>query len=499
MNDDVFSVSGLPAAMPFERGTVLVGKYRVERLLGQGGMGWVVEATHLQLDQRVALKFMNGSQAEARPEAVARFLKEARAAARIRSEHVARVSDVGTLDNGSPYLVMEFLEGQNLESRLDGVAELPIPEAIDLAIQACEGLAEAHAAGIVHRDLKPANLFLSRRSDGSAVVKLLDFGISKLTPRGSVPDAGITSTQTLMGSPLYMSPEQLRSSKGVDRRSDIWSMGIILYEMLTGCSPFAGETLPEVCSLVMSEPPSAMHALAPKVPAALEAVVLRCLEKDASRRFPDVGALALALAPFGEPEATLAADRVMRVVSAGDGAPISGAASRPRISIADRTPDSSATLNAAFGATDPPGPRRSPWTAVAVSVGAVLLGSGLTAGFMTWRAQGPAGGAGSVANGAALVQPASSATPVAAPATAAPGASSATAVETAPAPSAPASSAPVASPPAASEPANDVAPTAKPARKAKPAAAPSPKPGATSQAADPLRGVRPTSVFGGRD
>jgi serine/threonine-protein kinase len=301
--------------MPFPPGTVLAGKYRVDRLLGEGGMGWVVVATHLQLEQRVALKFMRTSHAMSSPEAVARFLREARAAARIQSEHVARVSDVGTLESGAPYLVMEYLEGRDLDSLLQARRSLPIAEAIDYAMQACEGLGEVHAAGIVHRDLKPANLFLARRSDGSVRVKLLDFGISKIaaTP-GRTSEGGMTSTQALMGSPLYMAPEQMRSSKGVDARADIWSMGVILYEMLGGQSPFNGDTLPMVCARIMAETPDSLRQVRRDVPAALEAVVMRCLEKDAHRRFQDVAALAQALAPFGPPDARVAADRIGRVV-----------------------------------------------------------------------------------------------------------------------------------------------------------------------------------------
>src|ERR1019366_1676063 len=282
-----------------------------------GGMGWVVVATHLQLEQRVALKFMRASHTSASPEAVGRFLREARAAARIQSEHVARVSDVGTLENGAPYLVMEYLEGRDLDSVLQATPSLPLPVAIEYAMQACEGLGEVHAAGIVHRDLKPANLFLAQRSDGSVRVKLLDFGISKVAATGGGSDGAMTSTQALMGSPLYMAPEQMRSSKNVDARADIWSMGIILYEMLGGRSPFGGDTLPEVCARIMAEAPMPLREARPDVPPGLEALVMRCLEKDPQRRFQDVAALAQALAPFGQLEARTAADRIGRVMRKG--------------------------------------------------------------------------------------------------------------------------------------------------------------------------------------
>jgi serine/threonine-protein kinase len=306
----------LSQRMPFPPGTVLAGKYRVERLLGEGGMGWVVEATHVQLEQRVAIKFMHAAQTSDNSEAIARFLREARAAARIQSEHVARVSDFGTLENGAPYLVMEYLEGRDLDSLLRVRGALPNQEVIDYAMQACEGLAEAHAAGIVHRDLKPANLFLARRIDGSVRVKLLDFGISKLSAPGGTAQAAMTNTQALMGSPLYMAPEQLRSSKNVDSRADIWSLGVILYEMLGGRPPFDGETLPVVCARIMTETPEPLRAMKPQVPPALEAVVMRCLEREAKDRFQDVAALARALAPFGMAEARVAAERIGRFVRA---------------------------------------------------------------------------------------------------------------------------------------------------------------------------------------
>jgi eukaryotic-like serine/threonine-protein kinase len=306
-------MSGGPTSqrsLPFPPGTVLAGKYRVEKLLGEGGMGWVVEAMHIHLEQRVALKFMHARNMVENPDAVARFLREARAAARIQSEHIARVFDVGTLDSGEPYLVMEYLEGQDLEGLLRAKGTLPVEQVVEYALQACEGLAEAHAKGIVHRDLKPANLFLARRTDGSVRVKLLDFGISKLAPQGGGSDVGMTSTQALMGSPLYMSPEQLRSSKNVDRRADLWSMGVILYEMLGGEAPFQADTLPEVCARIMAEPPPPL-AMGSK---GIGAVVMRCLEKDPSNRFADAGALAAALAPMGSADSRAIAERISRVV-----------------------------------------------------------------------------------------------------------------------------------------------------------------------------------------
>ena len=358
--------------MPFPPGTVLAGKYRVDRLLGEGGMGWVVVATHLQLEQRVALKFMRTTHAMPSSEAIRRFIREARAAARIQSEHVARVSDVGTLDNGAPYLVMEYLEGRDLDSLLRATPQLPVSLAIEYAMQACEGLSEVHAAGIVHRDLKPANLFLARRTDGTVRVKLLDFGISKVAVApGGIPDGAMTSTQSLMGSPLYMAPEQMRSSKSVDARADIWSMGVIVYEMLAGRSPFFGDTLPEVCARIIADPPAPLHAARPDVTFALEAVIMHCLEKEPGQRFQDVSELARALAAFGQAEARTTADRVERVVR---GSPSTSSDRSAESAESTRPPrrHEVAHTAAAFGIAEAePASRRS--VALSLAVGAIVL------------------------------------------------------------------------------------------------------------------------------
>jgi serine/threonine-protein kinase len=236
---------------PVQEGEVLAGKYRVERVLGVGGMGVVVAALHIGLDERVAIKFLL-PEALGNPEAVARFAREARAAVKIKSLHVARVSDVGVLETGAPYMVMEFLQGQDLSQRVRDHGPLSIQEAVDFILQACEAIAEAHALGMVHRDLKPANLFLTRMADGSPCVKVLDFGISKVTsPSSSGQDFGMTKTQAVMGSPLYMSPEQMASSRDVDGRTDIWALGTILYELLTGRVPFLGDTMPQLCAMIL--------------------------------------------------------------------------------------------------------------------------------------------------------------------------------------------------------------------------------------------------------
>jgi serine/threonine-protein kinase len=297
-------------------GQVVADKYEVERVLGQGGMGTVVSAIHVHLRERVAIKFLSPEASEQR-EAISRFMREARAAARIRSEHVAKVSDVGTLADGTPYIVMEYLEGFDLADTLAQRGPLPADEAIELVLQACEALAEAHSLGIVHRDLKPANLFLTHRADGTPCVKVLDFGISKVThPGTSQAEAALTHTTTIMGSPLYMSPEQLRATRGVDSRTDIWALGVILYELLSGEAPFLGPTLPDISVKIAVEPPPPLRSKRPDVSALLEAVVLKCLEKDRDNRFLTLGEFAMALQELAPARARVSIDRVCGVISA---------------------------------------------------------------------------------------------------------------------------------------------------------------------------------------
>ena len=295
---------------PVKEGDVLAGKYRIERVLGVGGMGVVVAATHLQLDQKVALKFLLPD-AMANPDVVARFAREARAAAKIQSEHVARVIDVGTLETGSPYMVMEYLQGRDLADVLQERKVLSAEEAVGFVLQACEAIAEAHAANIVHRDLKPANLFLAERADKRSIVKVLDFGISKST--GKAEEAALTKTSSIMGSPLYMSPEQMVSSKSVDARCDLWALGIILYELVTGSPPFVAETVTEIIAQILQlapKPPHEVNAVNPE----LSKIILRCLEKDPAKRYQNVGELADALSPFAPKAQRNTAERISRVL-----------------------------------------------------------------------------------------------------------------------------------------------------------------------------------------
>jgi eukaryotic-like serine/threonine-protein kinase len=287
--------SSADSGSPVAPGEVLAGKYRVDSVLGAGGMGLVVAATHLTLHQRVALKFLRADAARM-PETKERFLREAQAAVRLKSEHVAKVLDVGTLEDGSPYMVMEYLEGATLGDVVRRHGPLPVAEAVSHVVQACEAVAEAHAAGIVHRDIKPDNLFLTKSVHGRHLVKVLDFGIAKTI--GVDVHLSLTRTSTIVGSPLYMPPEQLRSAKHVDVRADIWALGAVLFELVAGRPPFVAESFSELCLKVATDPTPTPSSVNPDVPPALDAVVLRCLEKDPAKRFQNVGELADALQAF---------------------------------------------------------------------------------------------------------------------------------------------------------------------------------------------------------
>jgi serine/threonine-protein kinase len=334
-------------------GDLLAGKYRIERVIGVGGMGIVVAARHEQLDQPVAIKFIRDDVLD-NDEAVERFLREARSAARLKSEHVARVLDVGRLESGAPYMVMELLEGNDLGQTLTRDGPMAPEVAVALLLQVCEAVAEAHASGIVHRDLKPENLFLTRTVGGTPKMKVLDFGVSKAVSLVNDPRAKLTRTRAVLGSPLYMPPEQLRSSRDVDVRGDVWALGVVLFELLTSRSPFEAETMPELCLKVVSEPPLSLAALRPGLPPGLVGVVDRCLEKDRNLRYANAAELALALEPFAPLRSNMASAHALAAslrVSAGVAGmvsvPLSGAPSGagPAVASAERM----ASIPAAWG------------------------------------------------------------------------------------------------------------------------------------------------------
>jgi serine/threonine protein kinase len=276
-------------------GSELAKKYRVGRLLGEGGMATVFEGEHMRLGQKVAIKVLHEDLAS-NVELIARFEREGRALSKLKSRHVVRVFDVDEAPNGVPFLVMERLEGTDLAEELGARGALPIAEAVGYVMQACSAMEEAHAVGIVHRDLKPSNLFLTTEG-GTRIVKVLDFGIAM----DALPEHGarLTETSAVMGTPVYMAPEQFRRTRDVDGRADIWALGATLYEMLTGSPPFSG-TANTIGVAVVTDDFPPIEDSRPDAPAALRAVIARTLEKDPAKRFATMRELADALAPFGD-------------------------------------------------------------------------------------------------------------------------------------------------------------------------------------------------------
>ncbi len=273
-------------------GDTLLGKYRLDGVVGEGGMAIVYRAID-DGGRAVAVKVLRPQMLEL-PDIAARFDRETRAVSRLEGPHVARVFDVATTDSGMPCIVMELLDGHDLAEELDLRGPLPIDEAVDYVRQACTAMAEAHAIGIVHRDLKPSNLYLCDQG-GTRTVKVLDFGISKVL--GKEDDGRMTLADTSIGTPLYMSPEQLRSSRDVDHLTDVWSLGVILYELLAGRPPFAGSAT-AATAMIVAQDPEPVCALRPDVPAELDAVLGKALAKRAADRYADTSAFAAALLPF---------------------------------------------------------------------------------------------------------------------------------------------------------------------------------------------------------
>jgi serine/threonine protein kinase len=304
-----------PFEMPFSIGQVIAKKFEITQLLGVGGVGFVVAANHIELSQKVALKFLKPDML-ANSQVAGRFAQEALAAARIRSEHVARVFDVGSLDDGTPFIVMEFLDGRDLFDIITQDGPQPIRNAVDYVLQACEALADAHACGIVHRDIKPENLFLLRRSEGIELIKILDFGISKLALTGSNIKSKVPLVKTMLpvGSPVYMSPEQIRASKDIDQRTDIWSIGCVLYELLTGAAAFDAPSLTQLSAAILELDPGPPSLKRPEVSGELDAIVQRCIEKNPNDRFQNVAELAMALYPHAPRRSRIHAERCCRLL-----------------------------------------------------------------------------------------------------------------------------------------------------------------------------------------
>ena len=278
------------------KGSIFADKYRIESQLGRGGMGAVFAARHLALGQRVAIKVMLPDLLED-TDAVRRFAREARAAAALRSEHAVRIHDVGRSETGAPYLVMEYLDGKDLATILSENDRTPFPveDAVRYMIEACDAIAEAHALGIVHRDIKPQNLFLNRDRNGRTAIKVVDFGLAKPLAESDVGGSGVTRTDVMLGSPAYMSPEQIRSSRDIDERADIWALGATLYTLVTGVAPFLGTTLHVICSLILKQDAPRATARRPDCPRELDEIIRCCLKREPDERFRSVDQLATAL------------------------------------------------------------------------------------------------------------------------------------------------------------------------------------------------------------
>ncbi|WP_437721891.1 serine/threonine-protein kinase [Sorangium sp. So ce861] len=511
----------VPPGVPVP-GDVLAGKYRIERVLGAGGMGVVLAAWHLVLERRVAVKFLL-PEAAALPDAGARFLREARAAAALDGQHIARVLDVGRLDSGAAYMVLEYLTGDDLGHVLQTRGPLPLAEAVDYLLQACEAIAEAHARGIIHRDLKPKNLFLTRRPDGTPLLKVLDFGLSKFIATGdSVKEASLTATGLIMGSIHYMSPEQIRSLKFADVRTDLWALGVILYRMLTGRHPFEGDSVTAVTAAIMMDTPVSVTALRPDVPPAVAALVSRCLVKDPSARVQSVTEIARVLAPFGTHRARLAFESIDRLLpEPPPRAGSSPAVAAPTVAASAFGAPSPSWVGAPEAATTapmpapPPGTPSSPGSEAAGTAHATLphaswgnttrtraprsrvallagaAGVCLLAGFaLAWRLS-PSGPADSGAPAASIAAPEPrSASPGAAAATMAPAADPAEAAAPAQAPR------PTAAASVSTETTGSPAATPPPPPKPRPTAAPKPTAakGTSPGSAPPAGSTRPPSA-----
>ena len=294
---------------PVREGQTVAGKYLVGTLLGIGGMGVVHAARDTSLDRRVALKVLL-PRLVASKVAAERFLREARAATRITSEHVVKLLESDTLPDGAPLLVMEYLEGKDLRAVLREDGPLSPGIAVDYLLQALQAIAEGHTHGIVHRDVKPSNLFLTERADGTPLIKVLDFGIAKTLESDRPDDFSLTNSEDLqLGSPTYMPPEQFHNPRDVDARADIWALGVTLYELISGKQPFKGKSYADLVTRVLNAPPDLLETTR-VLPDGLERVIARCLEKERVRRYANAAELAVALAPFGSDDARLSLTRV---------------------------------------------------------------------------------------------------------------------------------------------------------------------------------------------
>ncbi len=358
--------------MPIEIGETLDGKFRIERVIGEGAVGLVVEAMHIDLGERVAIKFLRPAK-RGRADQVTRFAREARAAARLNSEHVAHVIDVGELPNGDPYMVMELLQGRDLDQVLNATGPiLNTATAALYIIQACEALAEAHSVGIVHRDIKPANLFLVERGGTLPIIKLLDFGISKAALTGEYTDIVVAETKTtaIMGTPYYMAPEQVRSTRDVDHRADIWALGAVLFELVSGKTAWRAEDLGTLVQEILAQEPRGLAEVRSDIDPEFAAVVGGALMRDADKRYPSAAAFARALLPFAPPTALVHVERAERFVA-------SSKVSLPQL-WTGASKDGTRSTGAATTGAIPDEPEPSRRLPIAIGLGILLLAGGAT-------------------------------------------------------------------------------------------------------------------------
>jgi len=303
-------------------GDVLAGKYRIERVHQRGAHGVTAEAEHLQLGQRVAVKLLSST--NRRPaEMMSQLSGSARIAAQLRNEHIARLIDVGALDGDTPYIVSEHLAGTALSGVMRVRERLPIAEAVDYVLQTCEALAEAHVLGLIHGNLKLSNLFLTRNHDGRPMIKVLDFAISGVALAGSTIFSRADSTVASLSS---LAPEQVRDARSVDARADIWALGTILYELISGVPAFSASSAPGLFAMIAADPVPPLGELQSDTPAALESVISRCLEKDRERRWANVEVFARELENFASPEGR---ESVPRVVALSERRPLTPRSTLP--------------------------------------------------------------------------------------------------------------------------------------------------------------------------
>jgi serine/threonine-protein kinase len=383
---------------PIEPGAVLANKFEVVSVLGRGGMGVVVEAFHRTLGQRVALKFLQGGLAKD-ASAVSRFFREARAAATLGSEHVVRVLDADWLSSGEPFLALELLEGHDLAAELREKGRLAIEDAVLFALQACEALELAHQKGIVHRDIKPANLFLTRAVDGAPLVKVLDFGVAKVRTTGE--GTGTTDPSAIVGSPRYMSPEQLQASGNVGPRADVWALAVTLFELVTGTVPFQGENLLEICAAIVSGPARRLDELRADAPIGLADALSRALEKDPKARTPSILSFAEAIAPFAGEAGVPRIERLRRIARTSQPPP---AIASTRVSHVSHAAGVDSTLAASSLGSSRAATKPATWPWL-VGIGAALA-IGVTLYAMRDRPVEPAAASGRVVEGATAEMPA---------------------------------------------------------------------------------------------